>query len=507
MTRKRRREANSSKVAETGPALGRAWFGSRPRFWIAWAAAALLLRIILILATPGSIYHSDHDDYVRWGIQATDEGILTLYDKPPPRHDMRVPGERGAVITQRAMDRVCNYPPLATYLLYGSGLIFRAVSADRLINTITSRFLFCGWAMLSDILLAAGCAAVVSLLRPGAPGRWTYALMLLAPPFWWDSVIWGQTDTIFLAPAVWMLYAMLRQRWLLAGVLWGIALGLKPQGVLLLPVWCLAILMTRPPRRVLAGAVMAALVLFIGAAPFLAHSGWAWFRVSYQENFSSAYANFTTLKAFNIWYLDVLISDSTDATQTWLGLSKARWGDIFLAVGLLAGFLLVIWRWRRDMRGLIPWTGLALLAFVMLPTRVHERYLILTLPFLAIATAMSRRVWPGLVALAIVVMAQMSWPLWLKSSPGQTSQIADETTRRYAELQARAAAHPEQKLPSLEDVIRSRQADYRQNRMKSLDLEWTCTILALLGAAAAAAALLTLSPQKHDAGAHRPREK
>lgn len=505
-------DATERHTVTHGPGRGWLWF------WIAATIAGFGFRIILILATHGSIYPGDHDDFVRWGIQSTDEGILSLYHKAPARHNWEVWQDDQPRIAQRAYDRVCNYPPLSAYVLYASGVAFKAVSTDRVINTDASRLLFCGWSILGDVILAAGCAAIVALWRPRWAARLTYVLALLVPPFWWDSVMWGQMDSVVLAPLVWMLYAMLRDRWLLAGVLWGIAFGLKPQAILFIPVWGLALVTVRPFWRPVLGGVVAAIVLFATSVPFMLHgaaesarlakepavqsavgaftmqTGFAWFRLSYWETMFSTYAHLTTLKAFNLWYLDLLFMDSLDTLATWFGWTKARWGQVFLLTALLVGFFFTIWRWRRDRRGLAVFSVVCLLAFVMLPTQVHERYVILTLPFIGVAAALSWRFWPGLLLLIIVTTAQISWPLWLHSAAGQTAQICATAEKAHAQLVARAAGHPEQKVPSLQVVTKAYEAQYRRDRAQSERYEWLYTGCALLGTVLTAWAVVTLRP-------------
>ena len=59
------------------------------------------------------------------------------------------------------------------------------------------------------------------------------------------------------------------------------------------------------------------------------------------------------------------------------------------------------------MQRVVLLTGLWLLAVVMLPTRVHERYLLLCIPFLVLLATRIRWLIPGLVGLVIVVTAQV----------------------------------------------------------------------------------------------------
>ncbi len=461
--------------------------------WLAITAAALLVRIILLVAfSTRWLYPGDHDDFVRWGTQAADQGVLSLYDHAPARQNWQLWNGQKWVISQRAFDRVCNYPPLSGYLLWGSGLAFTAVRPDRLINTRSSHASFSSWSILCDFITAAGCAALVMLYRARWAGYLTYALALFLPPFWWDSVIWAQMDTVLLAPAVWMLYFMLRRRWLLAGVLWGLAFSLKPQAILFIPLWGYALCATRPFWQPLLGGLAAGATLLVTALPFMLHSGWAWFDLSYYKNLFSTYTNFTTMKAFNIWYLDLLIWDSLDAKATWLGLTKSLWGKIFLLLGLLGGFVFALWRWRSDRRGLILWTTVSVLLFVMLPTEVHERYIVLVLPFLGVLAALAWRAAPALLALIVVTMLQMTWPLWLDTKPGTWTEIKSIVTQRYN--QARAE-NPAQVQVTLEEALAANRSAYLRGRSQTAPFEWLMTVLALSSTVSVVALFIRMRPE------------
>lgn len=493
----RRREKRGSRHSSDGPlTVGPACPAGRPWFWIAVSLAALGLRVVLVLARGSTIYTSDHDVFVRWGIQITDRGLLSVYDEPPPRWNLRERDTRSGAwrIKPRPIDPVCNYPPAAVYLLGVSGYVFRAVSADRLINTTASMLVFTSWSMIGDLLVAAGCAAIAALYHRAWVPRLVYVLMVLAPPLWWDSVIWGQMDTVLLAPCVWMLYALLRQRWLAAGLLWGLALSFKPQAVLLVPVWGYALLTARPAWRTVAGAVVAAATVMILALPFTLHSGWTWARLCYLDPVFQTFADQTTLRAFNLWYLDLLLTNSVDAGALYLGISKSTWGKVLLIAGLAGGLAWTWRRWRKDPRGLIVYAALSLLLFVMLPTKVHDRYLILALPFLVSAATFTRRLWPGLLLLTIVLMAQLSWPLWLPMARGIWSQEQASLSRRYEASVATQPAAVRERLPTLENIVAASEARYQQMLDKTLVTEWLFTLLGLLGAGLCVGGLATWRP-------------
>jgi len=240
--------------------------------------------------------------------------------------------------------------------------------------------------------------------------------------------------------------------------------------------------------------VLAAAVFFVLGLPFTLHSGLAWFNESYYKNLFGLYADKTTLKAFNVWYLHLLLSDSLNAQARFLGLPRGTWGKLFLLLSLAAGFLYAVRYWRHDKRALVFWTVLSVLLFVMVPTEVHERYLILVLPFLGVATALTWKLWPALILLLFVMVGQLSWPLWLTSGRGQWPEIQNSIR---ASFQAEAATRPgseEQKQAALERVLATRLQNYRELHRKTARYEWIFTVCALAGAAVVVAALLAWRP-------------
>ncbi len=456
----------------------------RAGFWPIAVLAGLALRLALLPLGPGFGYFPDHDDFTRWGIQAADRGLASLYVSPPPRADARTfdPKTREWRITRRDYDRVCNYPPLTAMLFAASGRAFQALSTDRLINTPLAWYLVQCWSVLADLVAAAGGAALAAALRPGSQ-RAAFLLLLFAPPFVWDSAVWGQTDALLLAHALWMVRAMTRRRWKLAGALLGIAAGFKPQAVLLVPLWALALLCRRERRQVAVGLAVAPLVLFVVSLPFTLHSGDAWFRRSYVENLFEAHRAQTTLVAFNLWYLDLLRTGSDNAHAPLFGLSRNAWGALLLAAALAAG---LVWSFRRrtnDADRLVAWAGLSLLACVMLPTRVHERYLLLPLAFLLVAAFNRRRLRAGAMLMLLVASAQVTWPLWMKADAGLWHEIREQLEQQYAvRLQA---LPPDQRLlvPPFEDLLKPHRARFERERAQTIPFEWGCTIVALLGTA------------------------
>jgi hypothetical protein len=96
-----------------------------------------------------------------------------------------------------------------------------------------------------------------------------------------------------------------------------------------------------------------------------------------------------SLNAFNLWGVLAHAGGSrfvSDRQPFLIGVNYQRWGEIFLAAAML---IVLVLFWRRPTREMALWAAFATtFSLFMLPTRVHERYLlpavVLALPVAAI---------------------------------------------------------------------------------------------------------------------------
>lgn len=381
---------------------------------VALVVAGVAVRCVLLQIAPQYGFTGDHVDYVCWGRQTErDGGVLDLYRTPPGTcdADLRIDG-RWQRVSSGTNERL-NYPPLASYAFWLAARIHARLDPARVANTVAARAAYAVTTTLAELACAIGVAVLVG----GFAGPWAaiaaFGATWLAPPLLVDGPFWGQTESWVLAPAVWMLAAMVRERWLAAGIAWGVALAWKPSALLFAPVWLYALLFRTPRARVVLGAVAALVAVNALALPFWLDSGAAWLQSSYLDNFVYR-IHWTTAMAFNVWYVDLLATGILDPRQPLLGVSRDAWGTALLAGGLGLAFL-VSRRWERShparaAYGMVPLATLVTLAAVMLPTRVHSTYGAFTAPFL-IATMflVPRTTVAALACLATITLQILSW--------------------------------------------------------------------------------------------------
>jgi len=308
------------------------------------------------------------------------------------------------------------------------------------VNTHVTRTIDALPSFVFDVLLALGVVQLARVLWGGRPNAVGFALVFASPVVILDAALWGQSDSWIAAMLVWCLVWWLRGRWAAAGAMYGLAVVTKPQAILFVPVLGFGLLALRYRdggswRRVAAalGAVpAAALVVVAVAAPFMLHDAqsgagaWRWFERSYLGTIGSDEYAYTTLNAFNLWWLDLIAQRPSDATWWQLldsrapspiGLSKDATGMLLLVLTLAGGAVLCAKRLRWGARACATFAFVVMLSAFLLPTRVHERYVYYCIPFVT-ALAVGHRAWrPVLVAMSLVGTAEMLSHLFVSAAP------------------------------------------------------------------------------------------
>ena len=443
---------------------------ARAGLWIICVAVALGLaaRIVAVMMAPQESYLPDHVSNMGWSTYAFEHGPWNIYDLPerqPLVTRVRDPrsGRTGETIQLNA--HACNYPPLSAYLFWVQGAVWHALDHEpmtmnpsrqlaqrfgvtgpvttRVVDTRASRFADAFPGIVFDFFLAWGVAALVSALRPDRRRKTlealAFAITLLAPPVFLDSAWWNQADSWITCLLVWCLVFLMRERFVLAGVVLGAALVTKPQAILFGPVLVYIVVALRfmpgGSWRRLFGlwrtAVMAILVVAVVAAPFMVSDAndeanpdgaWRWFKRSYIGTIGKTSYERTTLSAFNVWWFDLVgqgkPENGKQAQEFWssntemFGVSKAMIGKLLLIAGVMLTWVLCARRWRFAFASWPACAFLIMLAAFALPTSVHERYVYYCIPF-CIALAFYERRWiVPLLALLIVGTLEMTSFRW-----------------------------------------------------------------------------------------------
>ena len=339
----------------------------------------------------------------------------------------------------------CNYPPVLLYL-------WTVTAAVTQLLPTAHRY---GWTLqLYKMPNVLAWVAGVPLCDLGLRRAWgrgparaaavAYALCL---PLLLDAAVWGQYDAVLCLAMIGCLVALVNDRPVLAGAIGGLALGVKFQAVVIGPAAAVYAVRRFGVARAAAAAAAAVGVLVAVSAPFVV--------AGQGKPMAAAYAGavgfypYLTLNAANVWQPvrlfnifvrhlpgDVAISDAV----RWAGpVTPKRVG-----LALFAGYTLLVsgglWR-RPDGVMLVRAAGLTAFGFFMLPTQMHERYVVPAAVLLALPVGFAGvrgrpSNWWLYVALAASAAAQLALQQYMESLPPPVRNRHGPGTVRNATLAA-----------------------------------------------------------------------
>ncbi len=258
------------------------------------------------------------------------------------------------------------YPPGSLYLLWLSGWIGRviepAANGFRVIVETPP--------LVADLFI--GLTLYFAAWRDGRGLRAIIIMMLFAlnPALIFDTVVWGQSDSIVALPMIAAAILILTGRYRLGWSAAAIAILAKPQAIAFAPPLGLWTLFNAGLGECgwCAGAFIGTVA--IGIMPYQLGHSWDWIINVYKDlgtRFSEA-----SVGAFN--FMGLIGGMGTPDTDKILGpVSYSAFGlSLAGAVYLIASYL--IWR-ARSARGAWLAIFVALFGFFMFAPRMHERYL------------------------------------------------------------------------------------------------------------------------------------
>ena len=377
-----------------------------------WALPAFLLAafFVRLLFVDNEGFKTDVNTYVAWALALSEHGFSSFYSSIG----------------------FADYPPGYFYVLAFVGRIWHLFFAAHDSGYTVMRVLVKLPAIFADLGVGVLLFAIVRRFAATGVALAAAAIYLFNPATIYISASWGQVDSISGGLALLAIYLLLRSEdpctpassanarrnaemgWIVgAWLAFGYSLLIKPQAAVLLPLM-LAFALAAPERRreritaTLAGIGAALLLALLVTEPFhpsnpVAAFGWLIERYAYGSNVYP----YNSVNAFNLWALrgTMWIPDS----QSILGLPQYLWGLLLL----LAAIVLIVWRYLQDRsaQAFLEACAISTIAFFVLSTRMHERYLFDGVLFTIACIPFARRYLWGAIALSLVLFANLIYSL------------------------------------------------------------------------------------------------
>jgi len=369
------------------------WFSQRPRTREGALVAALLVGAAA-MRLPLMTFHGYYADlatYIRWG-DIANQGLSTLYSSSTSVTGGG-PGRPSGFGAFPVM--AINYSPGTPYLFGAIVYLYNHLLQPVYQTSLNALVQQDGpGPFIAKVPLLLADLAMIFLLYWQARKRHSIpfafiaaASFALSPALLYNGVIWGQTDGFVALPLLVALFAVIEERYMLGGVSLALAVLIKPQPVVFVPLFLLYIWRWAGREQFVRFTVAGLVTTLVVALPVLIPN----FQLpdmihnmqvaSYNDNLS------LSSDAFNFWWL---IGRGKEAIgSTFLGLRSGLVGEaLFGAVLLLCGAL--IWR-RRDPAVFALALAVALFGFFMFMGGQHERYLFLFVPLALASVILARR--------------------------------------------------------------------------------------------------------------------
>ena len=269
--------------------------------------------------------------------------------------------------------------------------------------------------ILADGVLIVATVRLASELGASTRAqRLTALLLAFTPVTWLNSAVWGQVDAVGTSVLVFGVTELIKGRTVRAAALAALAALIKPQFGILIPL--IAVIGLVRARR--SGdvwslpliALTGTAVVSLAALPF----GLTVIDVIQKVGEAAANYPYLSVNAWNLWALADSGGRGIILNGGWGSdtLPLFGFGPPALFIGtllLVAAIAVAGWAARHDERTrTVAALALIAIAFFVLPTRVHERYLFPAVPLtLALAAALPR--WRPIAAVTALVLIANTW--------------------------------------------------------------------------------------------------
>ncbi len=286
----------------------------------------------------------------------------------------------------------CNYPPAVLYVLtvMRRAQMIVGLPVDGTAGVVAVKLP----GLIAYAATAWVCAAGLAPVWGKRSARSAATAAAVCLPVWFNAAVWGQWDALLCLALVGSVVAAIRDRPVLSGVAAGVGLSIKLQAIVLLPTLAVYGFRRWGVAGVAKGVAATAVAWAVVVGPTLALGGQlaaAGLRTSYVGAVDSY--PFKTIVAFNVWMVG---ETATPSARDWnntfghgdggrfLGPLTAKQVGLGLFAADAAVLLAALYRRPTPARFALA-AGLLAFGFFMLPTQMHDRYVLPACGLLAVA--------------------------------------------------------------------------------------------------------------------------
>jgi Gpi18-like mannosyltransferase len=332
--------------------------------------------VVRFLLFPLQGYQNDTNTYLSWFNTAATSGVRPFY----------------SVVSW------CDYPPFNVYFFWSAGSIINAfsLSGQAAVNVLK---------MVPTVFDLATTVLIYAFLRKQLTFNQTVvatALYAFNPAIIYNVAVWGQFDVIYTFFLLLSFILALKSKPEVSAISFAIGLLTKPQAIALLPLVAFLIFKKSGAKRLVLSVVAFIATIFAVLLTF----EWSNPLTFLSDIYFGAYGGYayTSINAFNLWGMfGMWIPD----------------GGFYILGWILFGAFTVFTLFVLHKRFKVSGDKLALFAafmiffaFFMLPTRIHERYLLPAISFLVLLFPLMKKARLFYVGLTATLLVNQAYVLY-----------------------------------------------------------------------------------------------
>ncbi len=288
-----------------------------------------------------------------------------------------------------SLDVFTDYPPGYMYVLYIIGGIKKTLELafDSTSFTLLIKFP----AMLCDVLTSVFIFYIGKTRLKQFTAWLICAAYLFNPAIIINSAIWGQVDSVYTIFLIISIFYLTEKKYCIAYVLFAIAILIKPQSLILSPVYIYSAFecinngnKLKSAGKLLLYGLAALFTLFIGILPFVKGFNFMPIINLYKETLSSY--PYATVNAYNLYA--AIGANWADITKSFLFTDYNTFGIIVIDVIVILSIVLLLRNNSKSNYFFVA--GLTNLLTFVFAVKMHERYIFPTLALLLIAYCFKR---------------------------------------------------------------------------------------------------------------------
>ncbi len=406
-----------------------------------WAAVVFAVIVALaarmpFMTEPG--FPADVSQFAYWAYLSKSEGLSAVYQ------------------TNELSGRpVCNYPPGYVFVLrglasaydviappgetFGPDLIRSIYEGARTPATRRAYAILKAPSVLCDVWLAGFLAYIVGRCWR-TRSAWAVGLAYaLLPAAIHNAALWGQVDSILALLLVAALWCGVRHRMIAMVVLAFLAFLIKAQAAMLVPVFAYLLIAWAGRDTQRWGKALIAIGITVGAVVLPFVTMLRPMLAAYTQ--AASYYPFVHLNGFSGWFLFSPVAENhLDAPELsqWYRPDDAAW--VLRLAPRTIGFALLLGVWVLVIARLITARGkqavlraavrVLSLAFFVVSTQMHERYLLPAAALWLFAYESRWTWWLSWLLMALCVTVNQAW-VWANPEDGVAGRVISDKLREF----------------------------------------------------------------------------